>query len=226
MKVICFDLDDTLCKEIDYLKSAYKEIAQFATAPCKGCSVSVDILTQKAYASMLEAYYSGKNAFEQLNAFLGIQNPISDYINIYRNHLPNIFLSEETKKTISYLKDKGYVLGLITDGRSIQQRNKINALKLSQWFESENIVISEEFGSEKPSERNYRYFMNKIHDADFFYVGDNLKKDFVSANALGWTTICLLDDGENIHKQDFEQHTIEYLPKHTIKSIAELINLI
>ena len=42
MRVICFDLDDTLYKEIDYLKSAYREIAGYTTEYCHGCSAPVD----------------------------------------------------------------------------------------------------------------------------------------------------------------------------------------
>ena len=134
MKVICFDLDDTLNKEIDYLKSAYKEITQYAAAPCKGCSMREDVLAQKAYEAMLNAYHKGENAFEALNAFLGLQNPVREYLNIYRNHNPSIALSDEVENTLSALKEKGYVLGMITDGRSVQQRSKINALQLNRFF--------------------------------------------------------------------------------------------
>jgi putative hydrolase of the HAD superfamily len=225
MKVICFDLDDTLCKEIEYLKSAYKEIAQFATQN-KECSLEGKTLSQKAYEIMLRAYNNGKNAFEELNTFLGQQIPTSVYLNLYRNHRPNIFLLEDNKTTLSSLTAMGCTLGLITDGRSIQQRNKIIALDLLKWIEEENIIISEEFGSEKPCEKNFIYFMEKYQEAEFTYVGDNIKKDFISANALGWNTICLLNDGNNIHKQEFEKFDFEYQPKHCITSITELINLI
>ena len=226
-KVICFDLDDTLSKEIDYLKSAYREIARYAAAPCKGCSDSEIVLAQKAYEAMLEAYHRGENAFEMLNAFLGVQNPVSEYLSIYRNHRPEIALSEEMEKVLSILKAEGCRLGLITDGRSVQQRCKIEALGLERYCDEVDIVISEEFGSEKPLLANYEYFMKRYPEAsEYVYVGDNPKKDFVGANALGWMTVCLLDDGRNIHKQDFEAVSAEAQPKHKIKTLSELINLI
>ena len=226
-KVICFDLDDTLSKEIDYLKSAYREIARYAAAPCKGCSDSEIVLAQKAYEAMLEAYHRGENAFEMLNAFLGVQNPVSEYLSIYRNHRPEIALSEETEKVLSILKAEGCRLGLITDGRSVQQRCKIEALGLERYCDEVDIVISEEFGSEKPLLANYEYFMKRYPEAsEYVDVGDNPKKDFVGANALGWMTVCLLDDGRNIHKQDFEAVSAEAQPKHKIKTLSELINLI
>ncbi len=224
-KVFCFDLDDTLSKEIRYLESAYREIAQFAVSHSDGCSDQVS-LSSKAYNIMLEAYHDGKNAFECLNEFLGLQLPVFEYLQMYHSHQPKIELSTEVVDTLDNLKADGCVLGLISDGRSVQQRNKFNALGLDKWLASDNIVISEEFGSEKPSLANYVYFMKKYPAATYIYVGDNPKKDFVGANELGWTTICLLDDGENIHRQDFANISEKYLPSYSICNINELNNII
>ena len=224
MRVICFDLDDTLYKEIDYLKSVYREIAGYAAEYCHGCSAPVSVLAHKAYEVMLAAYREGGNAFEALNRFLGLNLPASDYLYIYRNHKPKIALSEDVVRMLDTLMVKGVRMGLITDGRSVQQRNKIEALGLSRWMDAEDIVISEEFGSEKPALANYAYFMERYPEChDFTYVGDNLKKDFVAPNALGWMTICLMDDGRNIHRQDFASTPAQALPKKKIKSLKELI---
>ena len=221
MKVICFDLDDTLYKEIDYLKSAYREIAEYAAGQCTGCSDSVNILAIKAYNRMLDAYREGLNAFEELNLFLGLELPISDYLYIYRHHKPKIALPEDAVRTLDALKAEGVRIGLITDGRSVQQRNKIEALGLGKWIEKEDIVISEEFGSEKPNVANYEYFMRRYPECyDFIYVGDNLKKDFIAPNALGWMTICLKDDGRNIHRQEVDDIEEGIMPKRWIYSFV------
>ena len=213
MKVVCFDLDDTLYKEIDYLKSAYREIASYAAEHCHGCSDAPMILAAKAYAAMLAAYHNGENAFECLNSFLGLDLPVSEYLQIYRSHKPEISLSEDTAQVLDALREDGCVIGLITDGRSVQQRNKIEALGLCRWIANEDIVISEEFGSEKPNAANYEYFMKRYPECnDFTYVGDNLQKDFAAPNALGWTTVCLLDDGRNVHEQNFSSVHEKHMP--------------
>lgn len=223
MRVICFDLDDTLYKEIDYLKSAYREIAEYAAGQCTGCSDSVYFLTIKAYNRMLDAYREGLNAFEELNMFLGLELPISDYLYIYRNHKPKIVLSEDVVQTLDELQAEGVRLGLITDGRSVQQRNKIEALGLGRWIDEKDMVISEEFGSEKPALANYDYFMKRYPEChDFIYVGDNLKKDFIAPNTLGWQTVCLKDDGRNIHKQIDSTLKAELLPKKWMLNISGL----
>lgn len=217
MRVVCFDLDDTLYKEIDFLKSAYHELANYAAGQSGGDRAN------EAYERMLDAYSNGGNAFEALNEFLGTDIPISDYLSMYRNHKPSIALSEDVAKALSKLKSQGVVLGLITDGRSVQQRNKIEALGLYDFFDNDNIVISEEFGSEKPCAANYAYFMEKYSECnDFTYVGDNPRKDFLAPNQLGWKTVCLKDDGRNVHKQIWQDVEKLYAPSVILDSILSL----
>lgn len=225
MRVICFDLDDTLYKEIDYLKSAYREIAAYAVEHCHSRADSSYVLSGKAYDEMLMAYEKGNNAFNRLNEFLGIDLPVSEYLRIYRCHKLNLSLSDDVVSVLNSLKSSGCIIGLITDGRSIQQRNKIEALGLNQWIKDEDIVISEDFGCEKPSSANYEYFMRRYPESEnFMYVGDNLEKDFIAPNVLGWQTVCLKDDGRNIHKQNFDSVCSEAMPKIVIESFKELIH--
>ena len=65
--------------------------------------------------------------------------------------------------------------------------------------------------------------MNACPKKCYTYIGDNIIKDFISPNALGWRTICLKDDGRNIHQQDFGLAE-EYLPKITVGSLNELLS--
>lgn len=221
MKVVCFDLDDTLCKEIDYLESAYRDIARYATI----IAGKDNTVVNEVYSIMLETYKQGGNAFDSLNVYLGLSLPIAEYLDIYRSHQPEIKITAAVARTLSELKSRDCILGLITDGRSAQQRSKIKALELSSWFEPNDIIISDEFGSEKPSLSNYEYFMKHYPGATYMYVGDNPKKDFVGANILGWSTICLLDDGRNIHKQDFDV-SLQYRPQMIISDIVEILNIV
>lgn len=207
--VWCFDLDDTLYKEIDFVKSAYREIASSVGRP--------DIVDQ-----MVAWYDEGKNVFESLNEYLGKDTPLATYLGIYRNHLPSISLYEGVEETLNELKSRDIILGLVTDGRSISQRNKMRALGLERWFQEPNVIISEEFGSEKTDKRNFGYFMERYPGRSYCYVGDNTQKDFLAPNGLGWNTVCLLDDGRNIHKQDFNVEESK-LPKECVNDIRQLI---
>ena len=82
-------------------------------------------------------------------------------------------------------------------------------------------MISEEFGTAKPSLGNFEVF-HQFKTAKYYYIADNPSKDFVSPNALGWQTICLVDAGNNIHKQKFTKEFL-YLPQKKINKLDELI---
>ncbi|HLF51194.1 HAD-IA family hydrolase [Flavobacterium sp.] len=219
-KSIIFDLDDTLYKEIDYLKSAYNEIAKRIAE-----TSSDPIIAESIYSDLYGFYSQKKDAFSEVIQKYAL-NDISkeDLLEIYRNHYPSsIKLAIHDEIILKQLKAKGYKLGLITDGRSIQQRNKIKALNIEKYFEY--ILISEEFGTEKPNPENFRRFVDLFGESTFFYVADNTSKDFIAPKKMGWKTICLLDNGKNIHRQHFEIEEV-YQPHFIINSLKEILNLI
>lgn len=215
-KVVVFDLDDTLYKEIYYVKSAFSEIAKLVD------KVSHIDITKY----MWNDYYENKDVFSSVEILSGARLTKQECIKIYRNHIPDISMQRDDYLILHELYRSGTVCGLITDGRSITQRNKIKALKVDRYFIDSNIIISEEFGSEKPNIRNYQTFCERYPLSDFYYVGDNPAKDFISPNKLGWTTICLLDkEYINIHSQNFSMPK-EYIPQYKFNSLKEILPLI
>ncbi len=222
--VVVFDLDDTLYYEIDYLKSAYKEISKEISK-----QAILPLKEEILFEEMMEEYVGKRDVFSVILKKYKIKDLTKDdLIRKYRNHKPKITLSENRLEILRFLKENNVKIGIITDGRSITQRHKIQTLKLDDFIEDpEDIVISEEIGYEKPSKENYLFFENKYKNENtkFFYIGDNTKKDFITPNKFGWRTICLIDEGFNIHKQDFGLKK-EYLPHYKVKNIIEIKHLI
>lgn len=217
-RIVIFDLDDTLYQEIDFLKSAFQEIAQILSSEVK-------VSKKTLYTYMIQCYNDGKDAFQSVIDTYHIHHlTVIHLLNMYRNHYPNIHLSKDTVESLNIIKETSYKVGLITDGREIQQRNKLNALGLQNYFDG--IVISETFGSSKPDARNFKYYETLFGDQyNYTYIGDNTSKDFVAPNSLGWTTICLKDKGLNIHKQSFkEDHSKQ--PHFIINALTELQSLL
>lgn len=215
-KVVCFDLDDTLYKEIDFLKSAYQEIADFFRDQYGIYGL---------WSEMLRYYGEKKDVFQEVIDFYKCPINKETLLKMYRNHKPNIRLDDDTRETLDRLKAEGYGLGLITDGRMVSQMNKIVALGLDNYFAKENIIISEVWGLEKIDGLGYDLMERFFPDCEYTYVGDNPNKDFVAANERGWKTVCLLDNRRNIHKQDFSLPK-EYLPKYKIDIIKKLLFLV
>lgn len=198
--VVVFDLDDTLYKECDFVASAYKAINKYM-------SDNYHIMSNECFETMQNAFINKANPFDALYEMLGslyceIEVDLDTLLKIYRFHKPDIKLEDATRNVLTELQLKGYRMGIITDGRSLSQRNKINALGINQFFSPKDILISEETGFDKSSIKPFTHFVHRYPNAKgFFYIGDNPAKDFYFPNMLGWTTICLNDDGRNIHSQ-------------------------
>ena len=142
-----------------------------------------------------------------------------EILSLYRNHFPDIQLYPDAKRLLENLNEMKVKTAIITDGRSITQRQKIKALKLENYFG--DFYISEEVGFEKPHPYSFNSIARKNEGSNIIFFGDNTMKDFLIPNKLGWSTICLLDRGRNIHPQDFNSDS-EYLPQFSIKTFDEL----
>lgn len=203
--IVVFDLDDTLYKEIDYLFSAYHFIVNV---------IKLDIANE-----MFTWYYAGENVFQRLIDKYDVKISLAELLELYHCHEPTISLTPDAKDLLSNLYNNKVTVGIISDGRSKTQRNKLKALGLEY---IKDVIISEEFGSEKPCEANYLYFEKKYLDFHFTYIADNIEKDFISPNKLGWTSICIKDDGRNIHKQNINVNEAKK-PQIMIDNLQQLI---
>lgn len=195
--VVVFDLDDTLYNEIEYLKSAYRCIAQ---------NIAQDSWA-KLYAHMFSLYRTGENVFDFLIKEHSCDK--NELLNLYRYHKPSIHTFPGVLELFQKIKQKDGKVAVITDGRSKTQRNKINSLGIETLVD--HIVISEEIGSEKPNKNNFLAVENVFNRSTHYYIADNVRKDFEGPQSLGWQCILLADNGLNIHKnKNLEQKIIEY----------------
>ncbi len=207
--VLIFDLDDTLYAEREYVRSGFRAISH-----CFEPEKQTQVFQQ------LEALFDEGDAdpLGTVSRQFGSCREKAEMLRIYREHSPDLKLAPAVQKMFTRLSEAGRRLGLLTDGRSITQRNKIEALGLDAWISE--IVISEEFGSSKPDARNYQCFEQIFPDASYAYVGDNLTKDFVTPNQMGWVTVALLDRGENIHPQCFDRLAPSHCPQFFVHVLS------
>lgn len=209
---IVFDLDDTLYKEVDFVKSAYIFINDFLK---KRVHLDLSLDIERCINEKI-------NFFDFINLKLSPKKKLSieKFLELYRFHYPQISLHKDSKNFIKKLIKRNIKFSILTDGRSISQRNKIHSLGLFDL--AENIIISEETGFEKPEKYNFKLIENLYENKNFIYVGDNPNKDFIAPNALNWGTFCLLDNGQNIHKQKFNLED-RFMPKKRIYNLNELL---
>lgn len=160
-KALVLDLDDTLYAEIDFLYSGYKQIAM---------RLEPDNW-KMLFNDLVKLYCNGDNAFQYIADKYKVDLPT--LLDWYRFHLPEIKLFPNVENILNHLKED-YKLAVITDGRSVTQRNKLKALNLEGILDY--VVISEEIGSEKPSLKNFSCVQDELQCEKYIYLADNPKK--------------------------------------------------
>lgn len=192
--VFVFDLDDTLYSEFDFLKSGinavYKLLFEFGAKSSDLPSLS-EVYLKKDWLTYILS-------FNKTAAQIGKKT----LLDTYRYHDPIIDMYPDASLFLNQLSELKVDTALITDGRSRSQRNKLKALGLSDFFKV--LIISEEFGSEKPTAANFLAIHEYFNQKEYVFFGDNPQKDFITPNKLGWNTVGLIDRGVNIHPQRME----------------------
>lgn len=215
---VAFDLDDTLYKERSYVISGYAAVAgRFASVA--GCPPE----------DLLERMTSSADAFDTLLGLEAIKAAgitIEDVLEVYRSHRPSLRLPEETSATLAALSEAGVSLAVVTDGRSVSQRNKVEALGLYRFISPGAVFVSGELGADKLTPIPFLRVMETIDADRYYYVGDNPVKDFYYPNMLCWTSIMLRDnEGINVPSQDLSDIKPEFWPQVFVDSLTQIPKL-
>ena len=219
IKLVAFDLDDTLYNEKDFVFGAFREVAEYL-------SNKYNISSQSLYEDMLAILQSegrGK-IFNIVCENYNINEDINALVQVYRNAKPKLKLYEDGLEVINFLKDK-YKLGLITDGLASVQWNKIELLNLESYFD--NIIVTDDLGKEywKPHILPFKNMAEKFNllPSECIYIGDNPNKDFYGARKLGFRTIRIIRDiGDYINLR----HSKEYEADFEVSNLNEIVSII
>lgn len=234
--VVAFDLDDTLFRERDFCRSGFRylcnpDLYKVVDSPDYPTKEQLEPLVREMDAELKERrnpFIPFEKAFSPIAAKAGIDWDLLSHIAAYRAHIPtSLKLDVEIKETLETLAAKGVRMAIITDGRSVTQRHKIEALGLDSFVAPEMILISEESGFEKlESKEMFASVVRFFPEAStFFYVGNNPRKDFYFPNIMGWTTIQVPPHPDDVHP-DVAPPSEFHAPALHIDNFKELLNFI
>jgi putative hydrolase of the HAD superfamily len=220
---VVFDLDDTLYDEIEYYKSGFRAVARIV-AETQGLGDE-----KKLYDVLWSLFSKGNHtttfnmAFEQLGLACD-DKFIGSAVQSFRLHRPLMALPAGTENVLKTLYEK-YTLALLTDGYLPAQRLKVQALEIEKYFRC--IIYTEELGRKywKPSTAGFEKILEtlKIKGKNCVYAADDLTKDFIAPNKLGFGTIQLIRPNGIHHGKAPDE---DAKPKYVIKSLDELPKLL
>ena len=102
-------------------------------------------------------------------------------------------LFEDTLSTLTVLKQRGYILGVVTNrhygGRPFHE--DLQTLGLLDYFEYDHMAISADLGIRKPNPDIFMYALNRlcVPPEEAAMIGDSLKADILGAKMLNLLAI-------------------------------------
>ena len=100
-----------------------------------------------------------------------------EFQHIYRKHQRSLDISETMEKILDLVQSRGIAMGILTNGDTGHQMEKIHGMHLEKWFSDDRIFVSDAIGYFKPDVRTFRAVEDALHlvPEETWYIGDPLK---------------------------------------------------
>ena len=197
---VLFDMDDTLYDQTVPFMEAYAEyFGEDAPIPAK----TVYPVTRKYSDQMFSKAMSGEMTMDEMyiyrvqRAFADFGKVISDenalaFQRLYAKRQGYIRMSSLMEEILAWCTARAQ-LGIITNGPSGRQWDKVRSLNTKRWIPHENTFVSADVGAEKPDRRIFDYVKQKmmLEGAEIWFVGDAYPLDIEGALNAGWTAVWL-----------------------------------
>ena len=233
-RALLVDLDDTIIgNEINKIQCLYRTFAGFRSEI--GQIESVEFV--ETFLSVSDSFWSDKERNRIWRLKLGeswklIMEQVLLKLDNDDSELPgkiaeryakerhdSIYLFHRSVETLKKLRQNGIILGLLTNGNSPAQREKINRFSLKELFD--HIFIEGEVGIGKPDPRAYSNALKVmgVNPSDTWMIGDNIQLDVNQPQLMGIKGIWI----DNKPYPGIKKDGIS--PFHTVKSFHEVLSI-
>ncbi len=193
IKAVFLDIDDTIYNTSEFAKLARKAALNAMI------DAGLPLSHEDAYKLLREIIKEkGSNYNKHLNVLtkrvFGEEKPLLIAIGMITYHnvkFALLRLFPNTMPTLIDLKSKGYKLGVISNGLTIKQYEKLVRLGLHHFFDF--VITSEEAGVEKPDVKIYKLAMERMgcDPENSVMIGNNFRDDIMGAIDAGMSAIYL-----------------------------------
>ncbi|SKB86362.1 putative hydrolase of the HAD superfamily [Lachnospiraceae bacterium] len=230
-KAVIFDLDDTLISEMDYVRSGYRAVAKALSGEeesLKGISLSGRFTAEELYKKFVKlSEEDTKQVFNRFLCSVDIEDSrdnVMTLVRIYREHKPVIGYQSDVPETLKGLRQKGFRLGILSDGYAVTQRNKVEALRAEDDFDV--VILTDEIGKDawKPSPEGFQKAADilRVPLNSLMYVGDNPEKDFYINHTCGIPTARITREDGVYRDREYREGIRE---TYTLTKLTDLLTI-
>jgi 5'-nucleotidase len=231
-KVILFDLDDTLIYFDDYWKASLIETFRQHHSTREYDEDKLFSILWKYNKTFESQYHKHEITLQQfrnyrlISTLLDLGKEIDEGIANDFNHLHKT-LSRNFMKTKPDLVDlliklkKSYSIGIVTNGTTAWQYDKIDAMGIKFLFEDGSIIVSEEVGFEKPDPEIYHKALDyfRVTPEETIFIGDSWDNDVEGPAKVGISSIWINNRQES-KRQESELSNLKLIG--TVSNLFEI----
>ncbi|MBP3382095.1 MAG: riboflavin biosynthesis protein RibF [Clostridia bacterium] len=209
-RAILFDFDNTLQDREIATKAYMRRWLQkhFPTLSDKELDAHSEALRKAGEYGFVPYRYMFKKAVELFPDYNGFDfNELLSFLKVEYPLTTTLF--PETIETLQKLRDKGYLIGLVTNGNSRIQNCKLDVAGIRSLFDY--VLVTGDEGIQKPDTQPFIRAALRlgVHPTDCVYVGDNPINDIQGADNAGMKTVFRDLGCEKFFKYDFTKITAE-----------------
>lgn len=187
-KVLLFDLDQTILNrneslikflnwQVNFLNLVPQELKSYFINRFIELDNNGNVWKDIVYNQLISEYkIKNYTALELLESYVNDFNKFSTAF-------------ENVQKTLQRLHTQGYILGLVSNGKTPFQEHNFYALGVTEYFST--IIVSEAVGLRKPDPEIFLYACTQLscNPSNCIFIGDNPKADIEGAKKVGMQTI-------------------------------------
>lgn len=188
---VFFDIDDTLLDTSNFAKTARKAALDMMI------DAGLPLSSDEAYRQLKEIIKEkGSNYDKHFNILtknvFGEEKPLLIAVGMINYHNVKFALLRpfpDTVSTLMHVKSKGYRLGVISNGLTIKQWEKLVRLGIHPFFDQ--VLTSAEIGFEKPHPQIFEQSLNRMgcKPEKSVMIGNKFKEDALGAVNAGMSAI-------------------------------------
>lgn len=209
IRLILFDLDDTLIHFEDYWQASLIESfrSHKSTKDFEADHLLEVLLKHNAIFEVM--YHKQEITIEQFRNFRLIhtlaefnrnidEDTAKDFNSLHKSMSKMCMKSDPILKEFLLDLKQSYLLGIVTNGTTSWQQDKIDAMGIRFLFAPDTIFISEEVGFEKPAPQIYHKALSmfQVGAEETLFVGDSWANDVEGPGNIGIRSVWLNKKGE------------------------------
>jgi len=224
IKCVLFDIDDTLYDTSLQMSEARLNAVKAMIEAGLPANIEIAYRVLEEIVKEFGRHYN--QHFDRLLERLGLQwNPrvIAAGVTAYRE-TSSVYLKpySDTVPTLLKLRESGYQLGIISEGRAVKQWQKLIQLGIQHLFH--RVLVSEEIKEDTVTPEMFKLVLKAL-DAfpeETVFVGNRLDTDILCANRAGVISVRMRKGKHRVE----EPKSPEMAPKYEISKISEIFDVL